>query len=193
LEELNKIWSEVKKGNEKAFYSLYTLLFPNLVKYVRQIVKDGFLAEDIVQEMFIKIWRDRNSLNIIGQVQAYIYKIAHHSSINKLQHFATSKNKVNRMVSDEEWLFIRDTYQMDELIIENIECDDMDRLIRKTIDTLPAKCREVFILSRYEYQNNEEIAQKLGISVHTVRVHIYHALEVIRHSLKIEQKNLLHD
>jgi len=185
LEELNKIWSDVKKGEEKAFYSLYTLLFPNLVKYVRQIVKDEFLAEDIVQELFIKIWRNRNSLNIIGQVQAYIYKMAHHSSINKLQHLATSKNRVNRMVSDEEWIFIRDTYQVDELIIEDIECDDMDGLIRKTIDTLPEKCREVFLLSRYEDLSNEDIAQKLGISVHTVRAHIYHALEVIRQRLKI--------
>ena len=185
ITDVNKIWSEVKKGSEKAFYSLYTLLFPNLVKYVRQIVKDGFLAEDIVQELFIKIWRDKYSLDIIGQVQTYIYKMAHHSSINKLQHLATSKNRVNRMVSDEEWLFIKDTYQMDELIIENIECEDMAGLIRKTIDTLPEKCREVFILSRYEYQSNEDIAQKLGISVHTVRAHIYHALEVIRQRIRI--------
>lgn len=185
MHELDKIWIDVKKGSEKAFYSLYTLLFPHLLKYVHHIVKDAFLAEDIVQDVFMKIWRDRNSLNIIGLVQAYIYKIAHHSSINKLQQLATSKNKVNRTVSDEEWLFIRDTYQIDELIIENIESDDMDRLIRQTIDTLPAKCREVFTLSRYDNFSNEEIAQKLGISVHTVRAHIYHALEVIRQYLKI--------
>ena len=185
MDELNKIWLEVKGGCEKAFYTLYTLLFPNLVKYVRQIVKDAFLAEDIVQEVLIKVWRERESLNIIGQVQAYIYKMAHHSSMNKLQHLATSKNRVNRTVSDEEWLFISDSYQVDELIIENMERDDMDALIRQTIDTLPAKCREVFMLSRYDELSNEEIAQKLSISVHTVRVHIYHALEVIRQRLKI--------
>jgi len=185
LEEINKIWLEVKRGSERAFYSLYTLLFPSLLKYVRQIVKDAFLAEDIVQEVFIKIWREKNSLNIIGQVQAYIYKMAHHSSINKIQHLARSKNRVNRMVSDQEWLFIRDTYQVDELIIENIETEEMDNLLRKTIDTLPEKCREVFLLSRYEDMSNEEIAEKLSISVHTVRAHIYHALEVLRHRLKI--------
>ena len=114
MEELNKIWLEVKKGCEKAFYTFYTLLFSNLIRYVRQMVKDTFLAEDIVQEVFIKIWRDRNSINIVGSVQAYIYKVAHHASINKLQHLATSKNKVNRTVSDVEWQFIRDTYQVND-------------------------------------------------------------------------------
>jgi len=111
LEELSKIWRDVKEGSEKAFYTLYTLLFPNLIKYVCQIVKDVFLAEDIVQEVFIKIWSDRDSINIVGSVQAYIYKMAHHASINKIQHLATSKNKVNRTVSDEEWQFIKGPYQ----------------------------------------------------------------------------------
>jgi RNA polymerase sigma-70 factor (ECF subfamily) len=124
-------------------------------------------------------------LNIIGQVQAYIYQMAHHASINKLQHLATSKNRVNTTVSEEEWLLIRDTYQVDELIIENMERDDTEDLIRQTVDTLPVKCREIFMLSRYDDLNNEEIAQKLGISVHTVRAHIYHALEVIRQRLKM--------
>ncbi len=185
MEELGKIWLEIKKGSEKAFYTLYMLLFPNLVRYVRQMVKDILLAEDIVQEVFIKIWRDRDSIEIIGSVQAYIYKTAHHASINKLQHLAAFKNKVNRTVSDEEWQFIRDTYQVDDLIIENIERDDVDILIRQAIDKLPDKCREVFVLSRYEYLNNEEIAQKMNISIHTVRAHIYHALEIIRQHLGI--------
>ena len=185
MEELNKIWSEVKKGSEKAFYTLYTLLFPNLIKYVRQIVKDVLLAEDIVQELFIKIWRDRDSINIIGQVQTYIYKMAHHAAINKLQHLATSKNKVNRTVSDEEWQFIRDTYQVDDDLTGQIEAEELDACIRLTIETLPAKCREAFMLSRYDEMSNEEIAQKMGISVNTVRTHLYHALEVIRQKLVI--------
>lgn len=185
LDEINKIWTDIKKGSERAFYTLYTLLFPNLIRYVMQIVKDIFLAEDIVQEVFIKIWHDRNTIHIVGSIQAYIYKMAHHASINKLQHQATRKNKVNKTISDEEWQFIRDTYQVDDLIIENIEKDDTDMLIQQVISTLPDKCREVFVLSRYEHQTNEEIAQTLGISVNTVRAHIYHALEVIRRHIEI--------
>ena len=184
LNEINEIWLEVKKGSEKAFYTLYTLLFSGLVGYVRQIVKDALIAEELAQDVFIKIWYSRDSINIIGSVQAYIYKMAHHAAINKLQHIATSKNRVNRTVSEEEWQFIRDTYQMDDNIIENIERDDTDKLIRQVIDLLPEKCREVFTLSRFEYMSNNEIAQKMGISVHTVRSHIYHALEIIRENLE---------
>ena len=183
MEELNNIWLDVKKGSEKAFYTLYVMLFSNLVRYVRQMVKDTFLAEDIVQEVFIKIWRDRDAIHIVGQVQTYIYKMAHHASLNKLQHLATSKNKVNRTVNDEEWQFIRDNYQVDDFIIERIEMEETDATIRWVVETLPAKCKEVFMLSRYEEMNNEEIAQKLGISVHTVRTHLYHALEIIRQKM----------
>ena len=183
MEDLNKIWLEVKKGCEKAFYTLYTLLSANLVRYVRQMVKDRFLAEEIVQDVFIKIWRDRNSIYIIGSVRAYIYQMAHHAAINKLQHLGTSKNKINRVVSDEEWQFIKDNYQIDDFIIEQIEKDETDVKIRLLVETLPARCKEIFLLSRYEEMNNEEIAQKLDISVNTVRSQLYHALEVIRQKL----------
>lgn len=183
MEELNKIWLEVKKGSEKAFYTLYSLLFSNLIRYVRQIVKDVFLAEDIVQDVFMKIWRDRNSIYIIGSVQAYIYKMAHHAAINKMQQLTTFKNKVNRMASDEEWQFIRDNYQVDGFIVERIEMEEVDMNIRILVETLPARCKEVFILSRYEEMSNEEIAQKLNISVNTVRSQLYHALELIRQKI----------
>jgi len=183
LENFDKIWSEIKWGSEKAFYVLYTTLFPVLIGYVRQIVKDLHLAEDIVQEVFIKLWCDRKSIKITGSVQAYVYRTAHHASINKLQHLATSKNKVNRTISGEEWQFIRDTYQVDDFIIENIEKSETDAMIQQAMNNLPEKCREAFILSRYEYLTNEEIAQRMDISVNTVRAHIYHALEVIRERL----------
>ncbi len=183
LERLSEIWLDVKKGSEKAFYALYTLLFPTLIRYVRQIVRDLLLAEDIVQDVFTKLWCNRDSIYIVGSVQAYIYKAAHHASINKLQFLATAKNKVNKTVSEEEWQFIRDTYQVDDFIIENIERDDTKVIIQQTISLLPDKCREVFMLSRYEYLSNEEIAQRLNISIHTVRAHIYHALETIRERL----------
>jgi len=183
LEELNKIWLEVKKGSEKAFYTLYSLLFSNLIRYVRQTVKDVFLAEDIVQDVFMKIWRDRNSIYIIGSVQAYIYKMAHHAAINKMQQLTTFKNKVNRMASDEEWQFIRDNYQVDGFIVERIEMEEVDMNIRILVETLPARCKEIFVLSRYEEMSNEEIAQKLNISVNTVRSQLYHALELIRQKI----------
>jgi len=186
MDELNTIWREVKNGCEKAFCTLYTMLFPNLVKYVRQMVHDVFLAEDIVQDLFLKIWHERNVIHIYGSVRTYIYKMAHHAAVNMLQHLATTKNRVNRTASDAEWQFIQDNYQVNDDILEQLEMEETDRRIRQVVDTLPVKCREVFWMSRYEELTNEEIAQKLGISVHTVRTHLYHALDVIRQ--KIMQK-----
>ena len=184
MKELDKIWSEIKKGSEKAFYVLYTLLFSDLTKYIHQIVKDVHFAEDIVQETFIKLWQGKEHIHILGSIHGYLYKMAHNMAINKLQHLNTAKNSVHKTVSEEEWQFIRNTYQVNDFIIEKMEKDNMDVLIRQTLDTLPDKCREVFILSRYESLTNEEIAQRLNISVNTVRAHIYKVVESLR--LKIE-------
>ena len=162
---------------------LYTALFPNLIKYIHQIVRDILMAEDIVQETFIKLWDDRLKIMVTGSIKAYIFRMAHNLSVNKLQQAITARNKVNRVITEEEWQFIKDTYQVNDFIIEKIESDDTDILIKNVINSLPGKCREVFILSRYEYLNNEEIAERLDISVNTVRAHIYHALEVIRQSI----------
>ena len=184
MDALEKIWSEVKIGSEKAFYVLYTSLFQQLIRYVFHIVKEIFIAEDIVQEAFIKLWENKESINITGSVKDYVYKMVHNLSINKLEHLSTAKNAVNRTVSEEEWLFVRDTYQVDDYIIEQIEKEETEKLIRQAIDTLPAKCKEVFMLSRFENLSNEEIAEKMDISINTVRAHIYHALDVIRKEIE---------
>ena len=186
MKEFDKIWLEIKQGREKAFYTLYVLLFPSIIRYVRQTVKDLLLAEDIVQDVFIKLWCERESIHITGSIQAYIYKAAHRTSINRLKHQATAKNSVNKTISEEEWQFIRDTYQVNDFIIENLERDDLATMISQEIDHLPDKCREVFVLSRHDGLNHVEIAQRLNISVNTVRAHIYHALEVIRKKLAEE-------
>jgi RNA polymerase sigma-70 factor (ECF subfamily) len=186
LDTLDKIWSEVKDGSEKAFYILYTSLSHHLIRYVMQIVKEIFIAEDIVQDLFIKLWESRETINITGSVKVYLYKMAHNQSINKLEYLAAAKNTVNRTVSEEEWQFVKDTYQVDDYIIEQIEKKETENRIRRVINTLPAKCREVFMLSRFEYMSNEEIAKKMNISINTVRAHIYHALDLIRKELEAE-------
>ena len=186
LGTIDKVWAEVKMGSEKAFYVLYTSLFHQLINYVIQIVKEIFIAEEIVQEAFIKLWESKDSIIITGSVKVYIFKMAHNMSLNKLEQIATAKNSVNRTISDDEWQFVQDTYRFDHSIIEQIESDETEKRIRQVINTLPDKCREVFILSRFEFLNNEEIAKKMNISINTVRAHIYHALELIRKELDAE-------
>jgi RNA polymerase sigma-70 factor (ECF subfamily) len=186
LGTIDKVWAEVKMGSEKAFYVLYTSLFHPLIRYVVQIVKDAFIAEEIVQETFIKLWENRESIMIIGSVKVYIFKIAHNLSINKLENLATAKNAVNRTVRAEEWLFVQDTYRVDDTIIEQIEAEEMEKRIRQAINSLPAKCRDVFCLSRCDCLDNETIAKKMNISINTVRAHIYNALEFIKKELESE-------
>ena len=186
MDTFDKIWAEVKLGSEKAFYVLYTSLFQQLISYVVQIVKEIFVAEEIVQEAFIKLWENKDSIIITGSVKVYVFKMAHNMSINRLEQMATAKNSVNRTISEEEWQFVQDTYRFDHSIIEQIESDETEKRIRLAINTLPEKCREVFVLSRFEFLDNEEIAKKMNISINTVRAHIYHALELIRKELDAE-------
>jgi len=187
LGTFDKIWAEVKLGSEKAFYVLYTSLFPQLIRYIVQIVKEVFIAEEIVQETFIKLWENKEYIEITGSVKVYIYKMAHNMSLNRLEHIATAKNAVHRTISEEEWSFVQETYRIDDSIIEQIESEETETRIRQAINNLPDKCREVFMLSRFDLLDNEEVAKKMNISVNTVRAHIYHALELIRKELKVDK------
>ncbi len=181
-------WQKIKEGNEKAFGALYTQLFFSLIRYVRHIVKDNFLAEDIVQDVFLKLLNKKQSIDVRESVYTYIFKVAHHESINKLQHLATAKNKVNKTVSKKEWQYIEDTYNACDPVIEYMEKDeDIDIMIHQAIDSLSEKCRKIFILNYYGLLSNEEISKKMNISENTVRVHIFNALKVIRQKIMIER------
>ena len=171
------------KIDEQAFTVLFKDLYPNLKGYACLFVDDE-AAEDIVQEVFVYVWRNKETLNIHTSVKAYLFKAT----------YTRCLNYVNRQkMLDIKHRSIENELRQDEInfldpdkneIIQKLYMNDLRDEINRAIESLPEKCREVFTLSYMMDMQNKEISKMLDISVSTVEKHINHALKTLRRLLQ---------
>lgn len=145
--------------------------YRNLVIQAVRLVKNSESAEDIVQDCFIKLWEKKDQLEIAGNVTAYLSKMVRNRSLDFL--------KKKRLQTSE----LNEAFQGASENEDHLVTEDLQTRIDKTIDSLPEKCRQVFVLSRFEELSYQEIADKLEISKKTVEAHISKALKSLRKSL----------
>jgi len=180
---LHNYWSKIKEGDEKSFELLFKGLFSELCNYAFQYTADRFLSEEVVQDVFVKIWQNRENITPITSIKVYIIQAVHNSCINSLIQKKNKKNINNVFLSEESWASIQESTQINSFLLEKLEAEDTERIIKQIILTLPAGCSEIFTLSRFENRSNQEIAEILNVSVSTVRTQIYRALEKISEGL----------
>lgn len=163
----------INENEVPAFTSFYTQFFQKLLLASDKYVEDVFIAEEIVQDVFLKIWEDPENLNEIKSINSYLYKSVINASINYL----------NRQKNIERHhLKIASNYS-EESLIELDEENELIVLINNEIEKLPAQCKKVFKLSRFEHLKYKEIANLLNISERTVENHIANALKTLRTEL----------
>jgi len=167
--------NSLQKGNEQAMDVLFRRHYSFICRTVYRILKDNNLAEDIAQEVFFGIWKKREQLNISTSVQAYLKRAAINKSLNFIR-----DQKVK--FDDEEKMPVLTSRQSSTQ--QQLEADDLQKMIDQAIDALPEKCRLVFTLSRFEEMTYQEIATELNISIKTVENQISKALKYLRVALK---------
>ena len=139
-------------------------------------------AEDVVQDVFVELWRRRDSVVIGEQILAFLYRSVYTKAINLLKHQAIENNYSTAMAEIYERKLRY--YQPDHAeVIRKIEDQELRQEIYGAINELPDKCREVFKLSYLHEMKNKEIADTLGISLRTVEAHMYKALKFLRERL----------
>lgn len=165
-----KLLSLIEDRDTEAFTAFYLDNFKKLIlvsdKYVRNIP----IAEEIVQNIFMKIWENKELLIEIDSIRPYLYRSVTNASINYINREKNLEKhhlKIAEKLTEEE---IEEIDEENELIV----------LLYKEIELLPEKCREVFKLSRIEGLKYKSIAIKLNISEKTVENHMGHALKVLR-------------
>lgn len=170
LENNTELINALQSGNEEAFKFIFEVLYDDLVRYVFSLCNDRAKAEDIVQGTFVKIWEQHRSLAINSSVKSYLFRSCHNRFINSLRR---DKNTVS--LSDHIYLesFLEDETQQKEAP-GNYET------LRKAIDSLPPRCKEVFTLHKFEGMKYRDIAYKLNISVKTVENQISRAYQKLR-------------
>jgi RNA polymerase sigma-70 factor (ECF subfamily) len=181
-------WQKIKIGDLGGLEEIHKASFRTLVFYACEITGQQHLAEEIVQDVFLKIWQNSASITVSGSFRAYLFAMVHNHALNMLRQQKTRKESVNRLGSEQTWQFISDTYHLNDNLIEKIYSDETEAKISGIIERLSDQCRKVFILSRGKSLKNEEIAALLGISEHTVKTHIYRALQKISSALKNEMQ-----
>jgi len=166
---------EIRSGNIKAFEVLYNKYADKLYFFLLGYTKSHYETEEILQNIFITIWENRNELNESYNLKNYLYKIAVNKAFNYLKHKAVQQAYINYFSKCES---AQDNYTEKEFMH-----NELKENIEYILDNMPDQQRQIFIMSRFEGYNNKEIAGKLGISVRTVENQIYRALQILRSKL----------
>lgn len=178
----------VFSGTEKdKFGKIYSVYFPKLVRFAREYIVSTEDAENLVQDMFLYLWEHRDMLDTLTNLNAYLFTLAKNRCIDfyRRQVRTESKNESLDTWQEKELYFKMEALkQFDENMFT---VNEIETLLDNSINALPEKCRQVFILSRMEGLKHEEIAAQLNISVHTVQNHIVTAIR----KLKVELKDYL--
>jgi RNA polymerase sigma-70 factor (ECF subfamily) len=158
--------------NDQSFEQLFKAHYKALHAYANMILKDLDLAEEIVQNMFLRFWEKRELLNVETSIKAYLYKCVYNDSLNYLKH-----EKVKVKYHD----FTKHTMsELSESAAAKVELGELQFNLRVALNELPEQCRTIFQMSRFEELKYREIAERLGISIKTVENQMGKALKILR-------------
>ena len=179
---LDHIWEKIQHDDDTtAFGFLYHQLYPGMCQYASQMVGDRQVAEEVVQDVFLKVWNKRKDIySRDGSVRKYLFRLVHNQCLDLLRKHHTRRESFIRLLPSEDWARISENYGFDEFLIEKLEAEDTALKIQKIVEQLPAQCREIFTKSRFENRSNEEIASEMNLSENTVKTQIYRALQKIK-------------
>ena len=166
----------LKTHDEKALKSLFELYHTSLCLLAYTIVKDNDQAKDIVQDVFIKLWKNRMSLEITSSLNAYLKRATVNSSINFIES-GYVKNK-HRLEKSNLTFYSRNTAD------QELTYDELKKRADDSIQNLPIRTRGVFTLIRSDEMTYKEVAETLGISVKAVEKEMMKALKLLREALK---------
>jgi len=175
------IFRRIKQGDEAAFSRLFDEYYVSLCYFANKFIGDMDISRSVVQQVYVDLWEKREKIDILWSVKSYMFHAVNNKSIDYLR-----KNKNTVTLTDKEG----DTRQIPfRDLVEESELNDR---INNSINQLPEKCREIFLLCRFEGLKYSEIAERLHISVKTVEMQMGIALKKLRESLSDYQMiNLL--
>ena len=166
----------MRSDSDAAFELLFDKYYDFLCRSAFRICPDQNAVEDIVQDIFLELWRKRRRLTINISLKAYLRRAAVNRSLNYLRDRGPVPNE------DTTWM--QDRLSADNYPEGQLDQEALSRRIDEAIDALPERCRLVFVLSRFEDLSYREIAELLEISPKTVENQIVKALSLLRDALK---------
>lgn len=167
-----ELLQELQQGNADAFTCLYKHYSVPLYYNILSLVKDENTAEELVQDVFLKIWRRKSTINITKSFSGYLFVTARNQVYDFFQQLSRDQELRSRIIS-----FASEAY---DHIEQSIFAKENADLLRKAIDTLPPQRRRAFELCKLEGLSYRQASEEMGISLSTIKDHMVNALETIR-------------
>uniref|UniRef100_UPI003217296D RNA polymerase sigma factor n=1 Tax=uncultured Draconibacterium sp. TaxID=1573823 RepID=UPI003217296D len=169
----NDIIARLKNNEIKAFDDIYHKYCNRLYGFVLKLIKQESDAEEIVQEVFVRIWASRHKINEKDSFESFLFTIAYNNTISILR----------KRVNEKKYLNYLQNLQIginSDTVIDDLHYRDLYKRYRDTIDQLTHRQKEIYLLSREDGLTYKEIAEKLNISINTVEIHISKAINFIK-------------
>ena len=168
----------------QSFNQLFNEYYERFIRFAQGYVKERETAEDFVSEAFTQFWENRENLLSDTKPQAYILTIIKNKCLNHLQHTQVRQHAEKILSDHESWRLSLSINTLHACDPEFLFSEEMERIIVKTLQSLPKKTRQIFVLNRFEGLSYHEIAEKMNLSNKTIEYHISRALRELRISLK---------
>lgn len=183
LKREKEILYKISKGDQIAFTLLFDWLYQDLANYIYRITESNDETEEIIQEVFIKVWEKREMLQSVNSIKSYVFILSKHRTFNYL------RDKAKKRVNELKWSRqnFENSYELDQHSLQ----DEYNLIIHKVVLDLPPQQQRVYQLSRYENLKYDEIASQMGLSKETVKKHMQHALTFLKRNVKKQIENAI--
>lgn len=162
----------IREGDTGQFESLFRSSYVSLVRYAKTLLKDHDTSEEIVQDLFFRLWKDKEKLQIESSLNGYLFRAVHNLCLHHIDHKRVIEKYAREATLNEP--------ENNENPDDILNYSELQVRIARIIERLPEKCGRIFCMNRFEGLKYSEIADKLSISVKTVEANMGRALKEFR-------------
>lgn len=170
-----------KIGDELAFEKIFKANHNQIVGFCIQFISDLDKAKSLTQEVFLNLWLNREKIETLNGIKAFLYTFAKSSCLNYIRHRKVISKYEDKHLQEKEEELNREV--LESFDFNSLEFSELESLIQQAINDLPEKCRQVFIMSRFDGKKNKEISEELNISVKAVEANMTRALKTLKSRL----------
>lgn len=179
----NKILADLKMGKKKTFKEVFTIYYPRLEKYACHFITNRQEAEDIVQDVFVQVWENRESIKTDSNFDSYLFTLVRNRCLNALKKHCVEQKFIDKIQTKSEELYnisfgIDDEFLPMEILLH--------QKLDKIIVEMPECCQSAFLLKWFEGKKIREIADIMGISSTMVDKHLAKGMEIMRQKMPPE-------
>ena len=179
IESILKRISEA--DDEKALKELFNIFYGKLIEVAKFFVYDQFTAQDVVSEVFIKIWKNRSNLTSVKNINTYLYVAVKRQALNAIRN---NKQKNLYSIEDQDTNVYIETTNPEKILLSK----EFAEVLNTAVHSLPSKCRLIYSLVKDDGMKYKEVADVMDISIKTVEMHVGKALKRIKLAFEKYQK-----